>query len=350
MTTSAAPGTRPAAPSKIADLLAEFEPGERAPRAELENYEGVLVTVAIPTFNGRAYIEEVLESIFSQRAEFSYEVLVIDSGSTDGTLEVLRKFPIRLIEIPNSEFGHGKTRNYAVSISEGDYVAFLTQDATPAHSEWLGFYMDAFLLDEKVACVYGPHLPRPDADPKTARDHLEFFRGMGPCDGPTIQNDAPTFFSDVNGCISKKVWQSIPYLELDYAEDQAFGRDILEAGYLKVYEPRAAAVHSHFYPPVAHFKRLFDEWRGLRNSLGIVESLPLVRVIGGSLKGTWRDSRLIMLEKELSFARRLRWAARSAHLNLSRRLAPYLVAREDRLPKRLNEWLSYERSWKKRAA
>ena len=77
-------------------------------------------TVVLLTFNGQRYLEETLAALRSQIAEFPYEVLAVDSGSTDGTAEALKEQPwVRLLEIPNDEFQHGRTRNMAASLGAG---------------------------------------------------------------------------------------------------------------------------------------------------------------------------------------------------------------------------------------
>lgn len=308
----------------------------------------VTATIVVPTFNGQQYLEEALEAVLGQEAGFPFEVLVIDSGSSDRTLEIVRRHPVRLVEIPNEEFGHGRTRNLAVRLARGRYVAFLTQDATPATEAWLAHLVAAFDLDPQVACVYGPHLPRPDADPKTRLGLLDFFAGMGPDDSPTLHGQGDiTFFSDVNGCIARSVWEQIPYRDLDYAEDQAFGKDVLEAGFLKVFEPRAAVVHSHQYGPLAHLKRQFDEWVGLRRSIGAVEDRPLWRVFGGAARASVDDGKAIWGDGSLSTPEKLRYIPLASWMNLCRRLAPYLAAREERIPPRVRARLSYESGWKR---
>ena len=70
------------------------------------------VSIVIPTKNGGHLFEKVLDAVFKQKTEYEYEVICVDSGSKDGTLDVIRKYPCRLFQIEPSEFGHGKTRNY----------------------------------------------------------------------------------------------------------------------------------------------------------------------------------------------------------------------------------------------
>jgi rhamnosyltransferase len=73
-----------------------------------------LVTVAVLTYNGETYLEQILTAVEAQAIDGEVDILVIDSGSTDGTLGIVARHPgVRLHQIPNSEFGHGKTRNLA---------------------------------------------------------------------------------------------------------------------------------------------------------------------------------------------------------------------------------------------
>jgi glycosyltransferase involved in cell wall biosynthesis len=77
-----------------------------------------------------------------------------------------------------------------------------------------------------------------------------------------------TFLSDVNSAIARWAWQRVPFREVPYAEDQLLGRELIEAGFAKVFHPEARVLHSHDYPPLAFFRRYFDEFRSLREVLG----------------------------------------------------------------------------------
>jgi rhamnosyltransferase len=223
--------------------------------------------------------------------------------------------------------------------------------------------VQAFDIDSKVAAVYGKHLPRTGCDPITARDINEFMAQMGPDDRATIQRIEPGpegrrqyeanqgilgFYSDANSCLRKSVWEKIPYRLLNYAEDQAFGRDILESGYWKVYEPRAAVYHSHSYAPWRYFRRQFDEYRGLRESIGYKQEGGIARVLAGAARAGYLDTRYIR-RQAYSRPAKLKWTAYAFSVGFLRRFAGYLAAREHRLPRRIARWISLEAGARARA-
>jgi rhamnosyltransferase len=323
-----------------------------------------LASIVLLTFNGQLYLRELMDALSSQRAEFPYEIIIIDSGSTDRTLEIMRQYDVRLTEIPNSEFNHGETRNMGARLAQGEYVVYITQSATPVDDSWLHHMIAPFSLDERVAAVYGRHIPRPGCDPVTKRDIEEFFKMMGPEDEPTIRFIAPgpegraeyqanegiiAFYSDVSSAIRKSIWEKVPYRTINYAEDQALGRDLLEAGYWKVYQPLAMVYHSHSYPPVRYFQRQFDEYRGLRTSINFKQEGGIFRVLGGAARGGLSDSRYI---RSQPFTRpaKVKWFANAFAMNFLRRFAGYLAAREERLPKRLVNAISLEARARAKAA
>src|SRR3712207_5139543 len=97
--------------------------------------EGV-VTVAVPVLNGARYLDEVLAAVSAQRVDREVELLVVDSGSDDGSVEIARRHGATLHQIRREEFSHGGTRNLMMRLARGDHVAFLTQDATPVSDGW----------------------------------------------------------------------------------------------------------------------------------------------------------------------------------------------------------------------
>jgi glycosyltransferase involved in cell wall biosynthesis len=256
------------------------------------------VTVAIPVLNGGALLGEVLAALEAQDVE--HELLVIDSGSTDGSQELARRHGARVVEIPGGEFSHGGTRNRLMELSATDHVAFLTQDSVPATPDWLAALLGGFELADDVALVTGPYLPRPDASPMVRRELLEFFARFG---GERVDrgDDGPgpaTFYSSANGAIARWAWERVPFRHIAYAEDQQLARDMLSAGMAKAYVPDAAVVHSHDHPPVKALRRYFEDFRGLADVHGLREPLS-PRYIAARVRGDVSKDRAFMRREGL---------------------------------------------------
>lgn len=307
-----------------------------------------MISVVIPVLDGEEYLGEVLGAVLSQRIDEDFEVLVIDSGSTDSSLEIVGEHMLlsdnlRLIEIPKSEFGHGRTRNLGVAETSGDLIAFLTQDATPAGDTWLAAYRNAFTLAPKVAAAYGPHLPRPGVNPLMARTLIDHFNSFGEGPDPVVQEPGDTtFLSNSNSCIARAAWQESPFRDIAYAEDQAFGADTMRAGWSKVYVPGAAALHSHDYAFPEQLKRWFDEYRGLNDSIGErteASASHAAQIIRDSVAA---DDEFLK-DMGMPAWRRAAWSARSAIYHTGRVGFGGLGARSAKLPARVRQAMSYER-------
>lgn len=281
-----------------------------------------IATVAILTYNGEDYLERILEQLRMQELDGDFEVLVVDSGSTDSTLEIVRRFPeVRLHEIPNEEFGHGRTRNLAARLANGEFVAYLTHDAVPTSPDWLREILAPFAMDEQIVAVMGKQVPRPGCFPLLKYEIQGVFSGFGPDFGTSIfYKDASMvdegvlgavgFYSDVNSAARRDfLVDTIPYRDVKYAEDQLFGRDVIEAGYRKAYAPRAAVEHSNDLTLSEYGKRIFDETVGLRQI-----GFPIPRMSRGAqlrltLRGIVGDSLRIVRDRDYSWRRKLFWLA-----------------------------------------
>lgn len=111
------------------------------------------VTLLIPTWNAGPEFPEIFDLMQRQELDRSFETLIIDSGSSDGTVEFLRDKPgVRLLRIPHTEFNHGLTRNRGIEESRGEIVVLATQDARPADLQWMQWLVDLELgLSGKLA-------------------------------------------------------------------------------------------------------------------------------------------------------------------------------------------------------
>jgi O-antigen biosynthesis protein len=315
------------------------------------------VTVAVPVYNGARYLDEVLAAVRAQRIDRELEILVVDSGSTDGSLEIAERHGARVHRIPKHEFSHGGTRNRMMELAEGEHVAFITQDATPAHDSWLAALLEGFEQAGDVALVFGPHDPRPDASHMIKCEMERHFATWGD-EGRTIDVQRLgrtaadvaayrrfpgrlTFFSDVNGCVARWAWQRVPYREVPYAEDQLLGREMIEAGFAKVYHPDARILHSHDYPPMQFLRRYFDEFRSLREVLDHVEvAHPVYTPL--TIRGLVGHDERWLRRQGVEGRALVRPLATSLRHHAIRQAGAIVGTRADRVPRPLRRALSLE--------
>src|SRR4051794_18132759 len=315
------------------------------------------VTVAIPVLDGARYLDEVLAAVRRQQIDRPVELLVWDSGSTDGSLEIAARHGARIHRIAKAEFSHGGTRNLAMELASGDYVAFITQDATPADDGWLAALLEGFEQAEDVALVFGPHEPRPDASHMIKCEMERHFATWGDggreIDVQRLGRSAReinayrsfpgrlSFFSDVNGAVAKWAWRQVPYRRVPYAEDQLLGREMIEAGFAKVFHPGARVLHSHDYPPVAFLRRYFDEFRSLREVLDHVEVAHPVRT-PMTIRGLVGHDKRWLQRQGVTGRDLARPLAVSARHHTIRQLGAIVGTRADRVPRPLRRALSLE--------
>ena len=172
------------------------------------------------------FIGETLDAIFAQQ-ERDFEVVLVDSGSTDGTLDIARSYPITIVEIPSHEFSYGYALNVGIRKSTGDFLGILSAHSLPAHGQWLSEALDAF-SDPRVAGVFGRQLPRSNA---STVDRLRIrISGVG---GTTPRRFSSGMnYSNTNGAVRRSVWSRFPFDEvLPGAEDLAWGRTVYRAGF-----------------------------------------------------------------------------------------------------------------------
>ena len=218
----------------------------------------------MPTYQGMEFLERVLDALAAQRIDAPWDFLAIDSGSTDGTWELLGEraktfpVPLRRERIHGVEFDHGDTRNLLAARARGELLVFLTQDAIPGSPDWLATLVGNF-EDPAVGAAYCRNVPRPDAevltkifsagDPGYAEGRRETvlppageYAAMGPHERRLLYN-----FNDVASAFRRELWERHPFPRTPFGEDILMARAFLEAGFKVVYDDVAVVEHSHDY-------------------------------------------------------------------------------------------------------
>lgn len=242
----------------------------------------VLVSVALLSRNGGRSLIDTLRKIRNQKSVLPFEIVIVDSGSTDGTLGELRRLADQFLEIPAKEFNFGLTRDLSFSVAKGSYIATLSQDAVPCDDHWLKNLYETLNSDEKLAAVSGRSLQREGSREfywtKTGfyyftGDYKEWLRQSG---GRSLSN--------VNACYRRSAWEKVHFGPGEMGEDQRFAQKALALGYGIGEAPDACVFHSHDYNLKQLFLRSSNEAVGFRD-MGIrYGAFDMLRDIAGPKK------------------------------------------------------------------
>jgi rhamnosyltransferase len=255
-------------------------------------------SVVIPTRNGAATLPALLGALRSQRTTGALEIVAVDSGSTDGTIELLQSHVQALIRISPEEFDHGLTRNLGVARARGEFVVLLVQDALPVGNMFLESLSAPLVRDGRVAGSFARQQPRPEASAIT-RHYLDNWiastaepRTSALAEGQA-QMDAMTpkarllfcAFDNVASCIRRSIWEQRPFKSTPIAEDLAWSLDVLRAGYSIAFAPNALVIHSHNRGAVYEYRRTRVLHEQLFELFGLqtIPAIPaLIRAIAAS--------------------------------------------------------------------
>ena len=220
------------------------------------------IALVIPTRNAAEYLKECLPAIEKQHLKPD-EFLVIDSESSDNTVELCRAAGAKVVVIPAKQFNHGGTRRQASEMLTSDVLIFMTQDAILSTPDSLQNLANAVAAFPEVGCAYGRQLPHYEAGLLGA--HGRLFNYPAKSRTKSMQ-DAPTlgiktcFSSDSFAAYRKKALEEIDGFPRDVigSEDSYVAGQMLLKGWAVRYEASAMVYHSHDYTIMAEFKRYFD--------------------------------------------------------------------------------------------
>jgi len=243
-------------------------------------------TVVIRCHNEVDHIGRLLEGLEGQRFR-DFDVVVVDSGSTDGTVELVALQPVTLVHIAKDEFTFGRSLNLGCRTASGEFLVFVSAHCAPVDDHWLANLIDDF-ADPKVAAVYGMQRGTPESHFSEQR----IFRRWYP--DTSVKHQAGSFINNANCAVRRSVWEEFPYDEaLTGLEDVDWAERVMRDGWRINYRADAAVLHVHsetaaqirhrYQREAITFQKVFPgEHFALRDLIGLTSR---------NIMGDWRAAR-----------------------------------------------------------
>jgi rhamnosyltransferase len=242
------------------------------------------IAIIILTRNAINTIDQQLSILMNQSMVQPDSILILDSDSTDGTIEQVKKFNCKYHIIKSEEFNHGATRQLATQLVDADFYIFMTQDALPANNDAIKNLMAAF-DNPKVGCAYGRQLPNKNAN--VLATHARLFNYPAKSLVKSYSDRAilgikTCFNSDSFAAYRKTALTEIGGFPLNVivGEDVYAAAKMLQQGWLVAYQAEALVFHSHNYSVLQEFKRYFDIGVSHTMNYWIIESFSNPRSEG----------------------------------------------------------------------
>jgi glycosyltransferase involved in cell wall biosynthesis len=205
-------------------------------------------SIVIRAYNEEKHIGRLLEGIKHQTLK-DVEVILVDSGSTDSTVEIAESYGAQIVRIPANEFTFGRSLNFGIQAAAGDLIVIASAHVYPVYPDWLASLLYPF-EDETIALTYGKQ-----RGPESAKfSEKQIFYQWFPDAGKLHQETA--FCNNANAAIRKSLWQKKPYDEtITGLEDLAWAKWAKEQGHNIAYIPEAEIIHIHNETPRGVYNR-----------------------------------------------------------------------------------------------
>ena len=248
--------------------------------------EEVTISVVIPTKNAGESFRRILAMIANQRGFRDVEIVVVDSGSVDRTVELAEQFGAKIIKILPEEFSHSYARNLGAGHASGDYLLFTVQDALPPSDSWLR-ELFSVINSNGVVAVSCAEFPWENADlfyRAISWNHYRFLEvdwqdrimsQMGARDHLSLRKNGQ--LSDLACLISRDIFAKYGY-QTDYGEDLDLGLRLIKDGHRIAFSGSTRIIHSHDRPAYYYLKR------GCVENLFIPRIFPDYPVFGSDLE------------------------------------------------------------------
>ena len=234
-------------------------------------------SIIIPTKNGEKTLQRALESWLNQTLSNQTEIIIIDSGSTDNTLKIVRQYPVRIFTIRPEEFSHSQTRNYAVTLSRGKFILMTVQDAWASSNKLLEKALQHFNDEQTMAIAGSQAVPkeldknplqwyRPISQPRTTFYQFkpEEFEQLSP-----EKKLAVSRLDDVCAFYRKTALLELPFPKTEFAEDILWAMEAYKRGWKIVFDPEILVWHYHHYDSKQKFLSRKQAEKNLLHQLGV---------------------------------------------------------------------------------
>jgi glycosyltransferase involved in cell wall biosynthesis len=250
-----------------------------------------LASLVIRCYNEADHLGKLLHGLSKQSIQ-DFEVILIDSGSTDGTIEIAEEFGVNdIVYIDPENFSFGRALNYGIEVASGTFCVIASAHVYPNRDDWLERILEKF--DEDIALVYG----KQRGNDVTVFSENQIFKQWFPdCD---IERQGHPFCNNANAAIRREVWQEFRYNEhLTGLEDIDWAKRVQEAGYDISYASEAEIVHVHDETPTEIFNRYRREAYAHKQILP-EQSFSFIDFVSLLVKNTVSDYRVALGEGKL---------------------------------------------------
>lgn len=198
-------------------------------------------SIIIRTYNEQKFLGEALEAIKQQNLrDYSCEVVLVDSGSTDGTIKIAEQYNCRIVMIKKSEFTFGRSLNIGCEAARGRFLVFISGHCVPYGEDWL-YNLVKPLAENTAHYCYGRQIGREGYTKFSENLLLEKYF---PSTATLQQGDF--FCNNANAALSRDVWDKFQFDEsLTGLEDMALAKQLVSQGYKIAYAADAPVEHIH---------------------------------------------------------------------------------------------------------
>jgi rhamnosyltransferase len=219
------------------------------------------VSIIIRCYNEEAHIGRLLSGIMQQNLK-DPDIIVVDSGSTDATLSIASRYPVKIVHIEKQNFSFGYSLNQGCEAATGDYLVIASAHVYPVYHDWINRLI-AHFEDDRIGLVYGKQRGN---DVTKFSEHQVLTKWFP---DESVSNQSHPFCNNANAAIRRSLWEQFRYDEtLTGLEDLAWAKQILAAGNRIAYDAEAEIIHVHEETN----KQLYNRYR--REAIALKAVMP----------------------------------------------------------------------------